>query len=95
MVVEQAGNEAKKGSMHMLTLKTNVKTKRCHRKDHEPAGAGTTHAPLARRALPRLLSLSVLLASAGLAAADEVTDWNHILLEATLTPPAIPAPIST
>jgi len=46
--------------------------------------------------LSHLLTLSVLLpACAGLAAADEVTDWNHIMLEATLTPPATAAPLST
>ena len=43
-------------------------------------------------ALPALL----LLAGAGLAAAaDELADWNHIMLQATLTPPAAPAPVST
>ncbi|MGH9696914.1 MAG: hypothetical protein ACRD5Z_22400, partial [Bryobacteraceae bacterium] len=42
------------------------------------------------------IGLSVLLlVSCGAGLADEVTDWNHILLEATLTPPATPAPIST
>ena len=54
------------------------------------------HAALVRRVSPFLLGLSVLLlAGTGLTAADEVTDWNHILLEATLTPPATPAPVST
>jgi hypothetical protein len=28
-------------------------------------------------------------------AADEIAHWNHIMLEATLTPPATPAPFST
>ncbi len=43
------------------------------------------------------LALSLLLlSSAGVArAADEVADWNRIMLEATLTPPATPAPVST
>jgi hypothetical protein len=34
------------------------------------------------------IGLSVLLLiSCGIGLADEVTDWNHIMLEATLTPP--------
>ncbi len=42
------------------------------------------------------IGLSVLLlVGSGMGLADEVTDWNHIALEATLTPPATPAPIST
>ncbi|MGA8025861.1 MAG: vanadium-dependent haloperoxidase [Bryobacteraceae bacterium] len=42
------------------------------------------------------IGLSVLLLiSCGIGLADEVTDWNHIMLEATLTLPATPAPIST
>lgn len=42
------------------------------------------------------IGLSVLLLITGASGlADEVTDWNHIMLEATLTPPATPAPIST
>jgi membrane-associated phospholipid phosphatase len=40
--------------------------------------------------------LSVLLfITCGIGQADEVTDWNHIMLEATLVPPATPAPVST
>ena len=42
------------------------------------------------------IGLSVLLlVSCGIGLADEVTDWNHIMLEATLAPPATPAPVST
>ena len=42
------------------------------------------------------IGLSVLLlVSYGIGQADEVTDWNHIMLEATLTPPATPAPVAT
>jgi hypothetical protein len=42
------------------------------------------------------IGLSVfLLISCGTGLADEVTDWNHIMLEATLTLPATPAPVST
>jgi hypothetical protein len=42
------------------------------------------------------IGLSVLLlTSGGVGLANEVTDWNHIMLEATLTPPATPAPVST
>lgn len=42
------------------------------------------------------ISLSVLLlVSCGIGQADEVTDWNQIMLEATLVPPATPAPVST
>jgi hypothetical protein len=42
------------------------------------------------------IGLSVLLlVSCGIGLADELTDWNHIMLEATLTPPATPAPVST
>jgi hypothetical protein len=36
-----------------------------------------------------------LLAALGTAAADEVTDWNRMLLNAVLTPPATPAPVTT
>jgi hypothetical protein len=80
----------------MVTLKTHVKTKRCFANYHEPARVGRTiHARFARRVLLTLLSLSVLLAGAELARADEVTDWTHIMLEATLTPPETPAPITT
>jgi membrane-associated phospholipid phosphatase len=44
----------------------------------------------------KTIGLSVLLViGSGMALADEVTDWNHIMLEATLTPPATPAPVST
>jgi hypothetical protein len=42
------------------------------------------------------IGLSVLLlVSCGIGQADEVTDWNQIMLEATLVPPATPAPVST
>lgn len=42
------------------------------------------------------IGLSVLLLiSRGIGLADEVTDWNQIMLNATLTPPATPAPVST
>ncbi len=42
------------------------------------------------------IGLSVLLLiGSGTAVADEVTDWNHIMLEATLAPPGTPAPVST
>jgi hypothetical protein len=34
-------------------------------------------------------------AAAGLAAADEVTDWNQMMLVATVTAPATPAPVTT
>jgi PAP2 superfamily len=72
--------------------KTDI-AKRCHTSDCEPARTGTMWA---RGAWPRLvLGLSVLLAGAGWGAADEITDWNHILLQATLTPPATPAPLAT
>lgn len=37
----------------------------------------------------------LLILSFGIGRADEVADWNHIMLEATLTPPATPAPFST
>ncbi|HEX4169684.1 MAG TPA: vanadium-dependent haloperoxidase [Bryobacteraceae bacterium] len=43
-----------------------------------------------------VVALSVLLlASCRVGQADEVTDWNQIMLEATLVPPATPAPVST
>ncbi len=38
---------------------------------------------------------ALLLTSCEIGSADEVSDWNHIMLEATLTPPATPAPVST
>ena len=42
------------------------------------------------------IGLSVLLlVSCGIGQADEVSDWNHIMLEATLVSPATPAPVST
>ncbi len=42
------------------------------------------------------IGLSVLLlVSCGIGQADEVMDWNHIMLEATLVPPATAAPVST
>lgn len=41
------------------------------------------------------VGLSLLLfTGAGMAAADEVTDWNYIMLQATLTPPITPAAVS-
>lgn len=47
------------------------------------------------KTLPAFSAL-LLLTGAGLArAADVLADWNHIMLEATLTPPATPAPVST
>src|SRR3954466_14115438 len=88
---EQALYEsARKEESKMITFKTNVKAKTCYGKNHELARARTTRALLAYCALPRLLlGLSVLLSvGTGLVAADEVTDWNQIMLEATLTPPA-------
>jgi PAP2 superfamily len=39
------------------------------------------------------LSICVLVAS-GLATADEVTDWNQVLIQATLTTPVTPAPVT-
>src|SRR5215469_8896519 len=39
-------------------------------------------------------SMGIVLA-AGVAAADEVTDWNQVMLQATLTAPATPAPVAT
>ena len=72
----------------MGTLEINLKTKKWSTKYHEPASRKALR--FARRALPYLLGLSVLLA-----AADEVTDWNHVLLEAMLTPPETAAPITT
>lgn len=41
------------------------------------------------------ICFSVLAAMAsGVAAADELTDWNHVMLLATLTAPATPAPVT-
>ncbi len=37
----------------------------------------------------------LLATSAALVSADEVTDWNQIMLAATITPPATPGPTST
>src|SRR5437879_6797867 len=37
----------------------------------------------------------VLATGAALVSADEVTDWNQIMLAATITPPATPGPTST
>ncbi|HEY3838210.1 MAG TPA: vanadium-dependent haloperoxidase [Bryobacteraceae bacterium] len=39
-------------------------------------------------------SISIVLAS-GIATADEVTDWNHIMLTAMLAQPVTPAPVAT
>src|SRR2546421_2935331 len=43
------------------------------------------------------LAFSCLLLATGatLVSADEVTDWNQIMLAATITPPATPGPTST
>ncbi len=49
-----------------------------------------------RQRCVRTIGLSVLLViSRGIGLGDEIADWNHIMLEATLTPPATPAPVST
>jgi hypothetical protein len=42
-----------------------------------------------------IVVFSVWLAASGLAAADEVTDWNQVLLHAMLTAPVTPAPLTT
>jgi hypothetical protein len=42
-----------------------------------------------------ILSFLVLATGAALVSADEVTDWNQIMLAATITPPATPGPTST
>ncbi len=43
-----------------------------------------------------LFSFSICaLVASGIAIADEVTDWNQVLLQATLTAPVTPAPVST
>jgi PAP2 superfamily len=80
----------------MITHKMNGNAKRCDRNKHERARVGTTGALWTPGAVPRLvLGLSMLLpVGAGWAAADEVTDWNHMMLEATLTA-GTPAPVST
>lgn len=39
-------------------------------------------------------SVWVMLAS-GFVKGDEVTDWNHIMLTAMLTPPVTPTPVAT
>ena len=44
------------------------------------------------RAIFRLLGMTAVAVS--VAAADEVTDWNRILLQALITPPAVPAPLA-
>jgi hypothetical protein len=41
----------------------------------------------------RLLSYMAL--ATGTAICDEVTDWNHVMLIAILTPPVTPAPVAT
>jgi hypothetical protein len=35
-----------------------------------------------------------IVAASGIAAADEVTDWNRIMLDALLVPPAVGAPLA-
>lgn len=42
-----------------------------------------------------VFSFCVLATGAALVSADEVTDWNQIMLAATITPPATPGPTST
>src|SRR5581483_3331603 len=60
------------------------------------AGNGKAAGMKTKTFSPFLALSLLLLSSAGVArAADEVADWNRIMLEATLTPPATPAPIST
>src|SRR5690348_1833560 len=64
----------------MISLRLNAESKRRGTKHCEPARAGRRALP-ARCSLVRLVvGLPVLLVtSAGLGAADEVTDWNHIM----------------
>lgn len=80
----------------MTKVQTNPEAARGCREDHESARDERRHAFRTRRNLACLAGVSaLLLAGVRLAPADEVTDWNHIMLEATLTPPATPAPITT
>jgi hypothetical protein len=84
----------------MISVRINAESKRRGTKGCEPARVAGRALP-ARCSLVRLVvGLPVLLVtSAGLGAADEVTDWNHIMVQATLkgtpTVPATPAPVST
>jgi hypothetical protein len=46
--------------------------------------------------MKRKIAISLLMTAAGiLCRGDEVTDWNQVMLQATLTPPATPAPVTT
>jgi hypothetical protein len=94
---EQVRDErTRKEESKMIRLKNKINAKPCYTNGHEAATAGTIAAVLARRASPFLLGLSVLLlAGAGSTAADEVTDWDRILLDATLAPPGTPPAVST
>jgi hypothetical protein len=84
----------------MISVRINAESTRRGTKGCEPARVAGRALP-ARCSLVRLVvGLPVLLVtSAGLGAADEVTDWNHIMVQATLkgtpTVPATPAPVST
>jgi PAP2 superfamily len=81
----------------MITRKRNVASNRTYSKSQ--TRLGTTRTLLVDRVLPRLALGLSLLAGAESVSADEVTDWNHIMLIATLTAtptlPATPAAIST
>jgi hypothetical protein len=83
----ETGKAVSTDNPKVIRLKTNPYTNAYYTNDQKPAKA--------RRFSPFVPRVSILLlASAGLTAADEVTDWNHILLESTLTPPATAAAVS-
>ncbi len=84
----------------MITFKTNWKIKEMLYEQSTGQSRGDTRAiGVSRFASPNAESIGAAVGQRWIGAADEVTDWNHIMLEATLyatsTVPATPAPIST
>ena len=85
----------------MITIKTKkIPAKNGRTQYRKTAGDAGAPIPPAGAPLRLCVAMSALVvAGAGLLAANEVSDWNHVMLEATLkatpTVPATPAPVST
>jgi hypothetical protein len=84
----------------MIAIKTNLPVNHGSTKDPGTArNASTARSAPGRLLLPFAAAALIVLTGATVLAADEITDWNHIMLEATLvatpTVPATPAPVTT
>jgi hypothetical protein len=91
---------ARKEKLHMTVIRTKIPDSVSITKNWESAGHAGIPMPLIGSLVRLFVTVSLLaVTGAGLAVADEVTEWNHIMLEATLvaTPtfPATPAPVTT